>query len=211
MRKEELLEQLIINYGPNALDSYPNTKLVSNMIDMMINETPAYSFALREDLKNEKQFLPARGEPKASGWDVRAAMKDRKPLIIKPFQHIKIPLGIRSMCPAGWWYELRPRSSTFAKKNLHSLYGVIDELWEGELCFAAQFLPDGGAIKRYLSCFFFNKEDALTINFGDAIGQLIPIRRQEMKVVEMTNEEYDIVCKERNGARGTNGWGSTGV
>src|SRR6266404_3537788 len=106
-----------------------------------INMNPEFLFSLREDLQNEKQFLPTRAEEKASGWDVRAAMPDRKPLIIKPFEYVKIPLGFRTFCPEGWWYELKPRSSTFAKKHLHSLYGTIDETFEGEALYCGQFIP----------------------------------------------------------------------
>src|SRR5277367_3397756 len=161
--------------------------------------TPKYSFALREDIKDDKRFLPAKAEPKASGWDVRACMPDRVPLIIKPFQYVKIPLGLRAFCPDGWWYEIKPRSSTFAKKNLHALYGTIDEGYEGELVFACQYIPEFTLIESYFArenergeaWIFNNIPPNLTINFGDAIGQIIPIKRQEMEVVESSNEEYD--------------------
>lgn len=169
--------------------------------------TPKYSFALREDIKNDKRFLPTRAEPKASGWDVRAAMPDKAPLIIKPFQHVKIPLGLRAFCPDGWWYEIKPRSSTFAKKNLHALYGTIDETYEGELVFACQYIPEFSLGEAWI---FNMLPSNLTINFGDAIGQIIPIKRQEMEVVESSNEEYDNSCKTRAGARGAGGFGSTG-
>jgi len=177
---------------------------------------PIYKFALRADLVNNKEFLPTRGEPKATGWDVRAAMHDGKPLIVKPLQQVKIPLGIRGFCPEGWWYELKPRSSTFGKKNLHALYGTVDETYEGELIFAAQYIPHfpfhaenfvvtEEKLKRY-----FN-EYSLEINFGDAIGQIIPVKRQEMQVVEVSNEEYDANCTNRAGVRGAGGFGSTDV
>jgi len=60
-----------------------------------LTKIPTFHFALREDLKDEKQFLPTKAEPEASGYDVRAAQKDRNPIIIKPFQYVKIPLGFR--------------------------------------------------------------------------------------------------------------------
>jgi len=49
----------------------------------------------------------------------------------------------------------------------------------------------------------------LVINFGDALGQIIPVERKEMKVTEVTNEEYDALCKDRNAQRGAGGFGST--
>ena len=49
----------------------------------------------------------------------------------------------------------------------------------------------------------------LVINWGDALGQLIPVKRQEMIVEGISNEEYDQLCKERGHSRGANGFGST--
>lgn len=178
---------------------------------------PVYKFALREDLKEEKQFLPTRAEPKATGWDVRAAMHDRKALVIRPLQQVKIPLGFRGFCPEGWWYELKPRSSTFGKKSLHALYGTIDETYEGELVFACQYIPSiqyqGGDennpdIVRWRE---YCSSNELRINFGDAIGQIIPIERQEMEVVEVTNDQYETDTKERDAVRRAGGFGSTGT
>lgn len=181
------------------------------MIDLYL---PVFRFALREDLQDDKRFLPTRAEPTASGWDVRAAMPNRKPLVIKPLEQAKISLGFRGFCPPGWWYELKPRSSSFAKKSLHALYGTIDETYEGELVFACQYIPpfhhygmgsiDEEDVKRY-----FNSNQ-LTIEFGDAIGQIIPIRREEMEVHEIPNSDYDILCKQRDAVRGAGGFGSTG-
>lgn len=166
---------------------------------------PTYKFALREDLKDDKRFLPTRAEPDATGWDVRAAMHDKNALTVFSGQYVKIPLGIRSFCPPGWWYELKPRSSSFAKKGLHALYGTIDQNFENELIFAAQYLPgmtqSDGKVE-----FYTNK---LVIEFGEAIGQIIPVKRQEMLVEEVSNEEYDNLCKVRNGVRGIGGFGST--
>jgi dUTPase len=186
-------------------------------------ETPTYKFALRKDLEGEEkiEFLPTRAEPKASGWDVRAAQEDRKPVILKPFEHTKIQLGFRAFCPENYWYELKPRSSSFAKKNLHCLYGTIDETYENELVLAVQYIP-----------FFELESDVdveygyygdsrttvgirvvapdLVINFGDAIGQIVPVKRQEMQAEQITNADYDALCKERGGVRGEGGFGSTG-
>jgi dUTP pyrophosphatase len=158
---------------------------------------PTYRFALRSDLQNEPQFLPTRATKYDSGWDVRAATKDRKPLIVKPFDHIKIDLGFRAICPEGYWLKLVPRSSTQVKRNLFALYGVIDESYEGEMCFAATRIVNP------------NDLTDLVINWGDALGQLIPVKRQEMIVEGISNEEYDQLCKERGHSRGANGFGST--
>lgn len=181
-----------------------------------MEDKPVFKFALREDLKDHPELLPTRAEPKATGWDVRCA----EDLIIKPFEYVKIRLGLRGFCPEGWWYEIKPRSSTFTKKKLHPLYGTIDETYEGELIFAAQYWPntiidphDMEPNERYQSYgpfLFKTDEQILDLKFGDAIGQLIPIRRQEMIIESIDNEEYDKLCKERNAIRGAGGFGSTG-
>lgn len=179
-----------------------------------MSELPIYRFALRDDLIDDKRFLPTRAEPKATGWDVRAAMPDRKPLIVRPLDHIKIPLGVRGFCPDGWWYDIKPRSSSFAKKNLHALYGTIDETYEGELVFACQYIPPFphpamGYTDELLVPYYFNHNE-LKIDFGDAIAQIIPRLRQEMIVEDITNEDYDNACKARAAVRGAGGFGSTG-
>lgn len=161
---------------------------------------PTYRFALRQDLQEEnlRQFLPSQGESHATGYDVRAAQHDRQPLVISAGEYVKIPLGFRGFCPEGWWYKLEPRSSTFAKKYLHALCGIIDETFENELVFAAQYLPHDIA-------------STVTINFGDAIGQIIPVQRQVMNVDYVSNDEMNALYKLRGGKRGTGGFGSTGT
>jgi len=182
-----------------------------------MSEIPIFKFAIREDLKNNQLFAPTKGEPLATGWDVRAAFPDKKTLTITPFEYIKIPLGLRAFCPEGWWYELKPRSSSFAKKSLHALYGTVDETYENELIFACQYIPymefetdvidDHRDIIRAKT---YSLAPNLYIDFGDAIGQIIPVKRQHMGVEVVSNEEYDRLCKERNAQRGTGGFGSTG-
>jgi dUTPase len=171
-------------------------------------EIPIFKFAIREDLKDTGNlFLPIRGDEKATGWDVRAAFTDRKDLIIHNGDHARIPLGFRTFVPAGWWFELKPRSSTFAKKYLHSLYGTIDETYEGELVFACQYLPKlEFGFEQGITYF---KSNHLKIAFGEAIGQIIPVRRQEMVVEGISNEEFETLCQERKGTRGAGGFGST--
>jgi dUTPase len=167
-----------------------------------MTELPIFKFALREDLigvERNFSFLPSRATVKATGYDVRAALLDKKPLILRAGQYAKIPLGFRTLSPDGWWLELRPRSSTFAKKQLHSLYGVIDEDYEGQCLFCCQYIPDIASMGS-----------DVVIEFGDAIGQIIPVERKEMTVLELSNEEMDQDYKERNYNRGAAGFGSTG-
>src|ERR1700733_10628997 len=82
---------------------------------------PEFKFALREDVKEDKRFLPTQSENTASGWDVKSCQEDRKPIVLRAGQYAKIPLGFRLIAPSNYWVELRPRSSSFAKKYLNSL------------------------------------------------------------------------------------------
>jgi dUTPase len=176
------------------------TKYDGYSIPLKTSNILNFKFALREDLKNNKEFLPTRAEPLATGWDVRAAFPDKDCLRFHPFMKYMIPLGFRAFCPEGWWLELKPRSSSFAKKSLHCLYGTIDESYEGQMFFSCQYIPSNSLASN---------PDDLLISHGEALGQLIPVRRKEMLVEEVTNEEFDALCKARNASRGSGGFGST--
>ena len=162
-----------------------------------MSSIPKYYFALRADLGDDTRFLPTRATDKDTGWDVRAAITEK--ITLRPGQYAKIPMGIRGFCPDGWWYKLVPRSSTFAKKQLHCLYGTVDEGYQGELILACQYIPDSTAMGK-----------DLVIEFGDALGQIIPEKRYDAEMVQATNEELDALFATRNGKRGTGGFGSTG-
>lgn len=154
---------------------------------------PIFRFALLEGL--DDTFVPTRANDNDTGWDVRTTTSVR----LRAGQYAKLPLGFRTLAPKGYWLELRPRSSSFAKKQLHCLYGVIDEGYENEMVFACQYLPDINAMGK-----------DLVIEKGEAIGQLVPVKRQEMIVQVISNEEYQRLVGERKGSRGTGGFGSTG-
>lgn len=160
---------------------------------------PTYKFALREDIKEDKRFLPTKGEPKATGWDVRLYVENRKSVILRPGQKALLDLGIRGYCPDGWYYDLKPRSGTFHKKSMHCLYGTIDETFEGYLKFACQYIPDVNSLGH-----------DLILEHGDALGQIIPVKRQDAEMITISNEEIEYLYKNRNEIRGTGGFGSTG-
>ena len=153
---------------------------------------PEFKFALM--IFADDICFPHKGSERATGWDVCAS----EDIYLRRGDYFKIPLGFRVLAPEGWWLELRPRSSSFIKKHLHSLYGVIDEDYEGQCCYCVQFMPDDR-----------NASDIIHISAGEAIGQIIPVKRQDMTVTKISNEEYDKLCQERNCARGAGGFGST--
>lgn len=163
-----------------------------------VSSLPEFKFALRADLEGDKRFLPTRATSKSSGWDVSAAQEDKKPIIIRPGSYVKIPLGFRTIFPAGWWLECEPRSSTFIKKSLHCLTGKLDNDWRGWSMLCAQYIPDVSSLGN-----------DLVIEFGEKIGQLIPVKLKEMNVSQISNEEFDKICKEEANERGDKGFGST--
>lgn len=141
-------------------------------------------------------FVPARSRPNDTGYDVRCAQIGG--MTIKPGQYFVMPLGIRGLPEEGWWYELKPRSGSFVKKNINALYGTIDETFQSELCFAGLFIPDSSKL-------VFD----LRIEYGEKIAQIIPVKRIEMLPEEISNEEIDAAYA-LNTERGTNGFNSSG-
>jgi dUTPase len=188
----------------------------------MKHSNPTFKFALTDELtklcekngENPYTWLPTRSNDTDTGWDVKCAM----PISIRHGEYVKIPLGFRAFSPPGWWLKLVPRSSTFIKKRIHALYGVIDETYSGEIAFCGQFIENSftasfdsdypESYKTYNDDLYYS---SIQIKFGERIGQIIPVRREEMNVKGVSNEEFDKLCAERNASRGSGGFGSTGM
>lgn len=147
------------------------------------------------------EFLPFKAEDRSSGWDVRCA--EPGGVTLNPGCYLKIPLGIKVFSPENWWLRLVPRSSTFIKRHIHSLYGTIDESYEGQLYFCGQYVED--------ACAMINVNHLKRIEFGERIGQLIPMYRETMIVSEINEEEFSKLTMERNATRGQGGFGSSGA
>jgi len=141
---------------------------------------PNFKFALREDLVSSKKFLPFRRASGGPGWDVFAALGDEK-LVIKPGEYFRIPLGFRCIPETGWWYELHARHSFFLNKNIHHMVGLMDEEYDREVMLAGQYMPSVTDLKM----------SDLVICHGDLVGRMIPFKRVEMKVEEISNFEFD--------------------
>lgn len=159
---------------------------------------PTFSFLLRDDLLDLNQnFIPTQSEPFAVGYDVYAAPIDHKDIVMNPFQQLKIPTGIRVIAPEDYWLELRPRSSSFGKKYLQSLYGVIDPHYEGEMLFACQYIPPNPTTTT----------DSLIIKFGEPIAQLVVHKRNTMVVKQISPEEFKSLSDSRVNSRKNKGFG----
>lgn len=166
------------------------------------NNFPEYYFAITPELEevcsknnlNPDIFLPSQANKTDTGYDVRTMVS----VDVRPFEYFRLNLGIKAFCPDGWWLDLRPRSSMFNKHLAHCHYGVIDESFPRNIQLLAQYIP----------------EDKLSVpnlkfEIGDKVGQLIPVRRQEMMVIKVTDEDITRMHNSSNSTR-TGGFGSTG-
>ena len=172
---------------------------------------PTFRFALKTELTKAcadnksvnltpQDFLPTRAHLEDTGYDVRCALP--KGLELVPGCYFKIPLGFRAFIPQGWWLELKPRSSTFTKRHIIALYGTIGETYENEMIFAGKYDPD--------ACAILGGDEVKVIEFGEKIGQLIPVLRQDMEVISCTDEEFAELTTKRQGTRGESGFGDSG-
>lgn len=172
-------------------------------------ETPEFKFLITKETRDECQrlemdpkiFLPTKSEPFAAGFDVRCAVPGG--IEIAPNCFAKINLGIKSLIPSGWYLRINPRSSTFTKLHLQSLYGIIDETFVGEHIIAVYYTPD--------ACKLLHSSSKLKINFADRIGQFLPHKSRDMISLEIFEEEFEIGAKEKRKWRDPSGFGSSGI
>ncbi|WP_243396326.1 dUTP diphosphatase [Hyphococcus luteus] len=131
--------------------------------------------------------LPRYETALAAGCDVRAAVTE--PVILKPGERHMTPTGIAIALPPGWEAQMRPRSGLAAKHGVSCVNapGTIDADYRGEL---KVILINHGS------------ED-FTIQRGDRIGQMVfaPVFQAAFEEVDELDDT----------ARGTGGFGSTGV
>lgn len=132
--------------------------------------------------------LPAYETELAAGMDLRAAVPDDEPLVLRPGARFPVPTGLAMAIPAGFEGQVRPRSGLAAKQGVTCLNspGTIDADYRGEV---KVILINHGA------------ED-VTIRRGDRIAQLLIT-----PVVQAAWTEVDSLGET---ARGAGGFGSTG-
>lgn len=132
--------------------------------------------------------LPAYETELAAGMDLRAAVPDDEPLVLRPGARFPVPTGLAMAIPAGFEGQVRPRSGLAAKQGVTCLNspGTIDADYRGEV---KVILINHGA------------ED-VTIRRGDRIAQLLitPVVQAAWTEVDSLDET----------ARGAGGFGSTG-
>ncbi len=153
-----------------------------------MEETPVFKFVLREDLKDNLDYLPTRIDKLSTGWDVKAAITDT--IVIRQSEFVNIPLGFKVFCPTGYGIEIRPKFKVYDNKHLNSLFGTVHESSDKELVFAAQYIP-------FSPGWTMDVED-LVINPGDSIAQIVPVKRQEMTIQSISEDEFNLLIETRN-------------
>ena len=132
--------------------------------------------------------LPAYETTGSAGMDLRAAVPDDQPMILKPGARAMVPTGMCWAIPEGFEVQIRPRSGLAAKAGVTCLNtpGTIDSDYRGEV---KVILINLG-------------EEDFTVRRGDRIAQMVaaPVAQAGWAEVDDLDET----------ARGAGGFGSTG-
>tara|TARA_R110002074_G_scaffold8841_8_gene35815 strand:+ start:744 stop:1199 length:456 start_codon:yes stop_codon:yes gene_type:complete len=128
--------------------------------------------------------LPCRGSSGAAGYDLHATSKHT----IKPGERALISTGLSIMIPYGRYARIAPRSGLSVKNGIHVGAGVVDADYRGEI--------------KVLLCNMDTRND-FEVDVGHRIAQMI-IEHCDTPEIEDVSEIDDT-------ARGTGGFGSTGI
>jgi dUTP pyrophosphatase len=132
--------------------------------------------------------LPAYETNGAAGMDLRAAVAEDAPLVLKPGARFMVPTGLAFAVPLGFEAQVRPRSGLAAKAGVTCLNtpGTIDSDYRGEV---KVILINLG-------------EEDFTIRRGDRIAQLV--------IAPVVQASWGLTTSLDETARGAGGFGSTG-
>ena len=132
--------------------------------------------------------LPAYETEGAAGMDLRAAVPEEEPVVLRPGGRTMVPTGYSFAVPQGFEAQVRPRSGLAAKAGITCLNtpGTVDSDYRGEV---KVILVNLG-------------EQDFTIRRGDRIAQLViaPVARAIWAEVQSLDDT----------SRGVGGFGSTG-
>jgi dUTP pyrophosphatase len=132
--------------------------------------------------------LPAYETSQAAGMDLRAAVPEDDPVILRPGDRHAVPTGLAFALPAGFEAQVRPRSGLALKSGITCLNspGTVDADYRGEV---KVILINHGP-------------EAFTIRRGDRIAQLV--------IAPVVQATWAEVASLDETARGAGGFGSTG-
>jgi len=120
------------------------------------------------------------------GFDLEVCVKGEETIEIPPQGFVDIPVGLAIKVPDDAWGMITGRSSTFARRQLLVMQGIIDSGYTGPL---------------YVFVYNFGQEPCEVSN-GDRLAQLILVPKYETNVKCVTDLPET--------SRGENGFGSTG-
>ncbi len=131
--------------------------------------------------------LPEYATALAAGMDVRA--DNAEPIVLRPLERALVPTGLYMEIPAGYEVQVRPRSGLAIKKGITVLNspGTVDADYRGELRVILVNLSG---------------ED-FTVEKGERVAQIVLAAHAKIEWEEAEELEES--------ARGTGGFGSTGV
>ena len=132
--------------------------------------------------------LPAYETAEAAGMDLRAAVPEDEPIVLRPGARAMVPTGLCIALPKGFEAQVRPRSGLAAKHGLTCLNspGTVDSDYRGEL---KVILINLG-------------EEDFTIRRGERIAQMV--------IAPVVQAHWAQVTSLDETARGAGGFGSTG-
>lgn len=132
--------------------------------------------------------LPTYETAQAAGMDLRAAVPEDEPLILRPGSRHPVPTGLAFALPEGFEAQVRPRSGLAAKAGVTCLNtpGTIDSDYRGEV---KVILINLG-------------EEDFVIRRGERIAQLV--------IAPVVQAVWHEVAGLEDTARGAGGFGSTG-
>ncbi|MDR6769490.1 dUTP diphosphatase [Azospirillum sp. BE72] len=138
---------------------------------------------------NDDLPLPSYATEGAAGFDLRAAVPADEPAVLDPGKRMLVQTGFAVGLPAGWEMQIRPRSGLAVKNGVTVLNtpGTVDCDYRG---------PVG-------VCLINLGEEPFTIARGDRIAQAVIAQAPQAALVEVGSLDET--------ARGTGGFGSTGV
>ena len=84
---------------------------------------------------NQDLPLPAYETADAAGMDLRAAVPEHDPIVLKPGARIAVPTGLAFAIPSGFEGQVRPRSGLALKSGITQVNtpGTIDADYRGEV------------------------------------------------------------------------------
>ena len=132
--------------------------------------------------------LPAYESAQAAGMDLRAAVPEDEPLVLRPGSRFPVPTGLAFALPPGFEGQVRPRSGLAFKSGVTCLNtpGTVDADYRGEV---KVILINHG-------------EEDFTIRRGDRIAQLVIAPVVQAAWIEVASLDETV--------RGAGGFGSTG-